>query len=140
MIILDTDVFSALMKRGHDRAIEKWLDRNSQEPFWTTAITIFEIRMGIELLSNEQRKQKLEVAFMHCLRDDLDNRIFDFDRDAAAEAASMAARRRLIGAPLEIRDIEIAGIVASRRATLATRNTRHFENLGIEVLNPWMGK
>jgi len=38
---------------------------------------------------------------------------------------------------MEFRDAEIAGIVASRRATLATRNIRHFENLGIELVNPW---
>jgi toxin FitB len=140
VIILDTDVFSALMKGGDDRAIEKWLNRNSGELFWTTTITIFEIRTGIELLANERRKQKLEVAFVRCLREDLENRIFDFDRDAAVEAASMAARRRLIGAPLEIRDNQIAGIVASRRTTLATRNTRHFENLGIELVDPWANR
>lgn len=46
-----------------------------------------------------------------------------------------AARRA--GRPVEIRDLQIAGIVAARRATLATRNTRHFGDLGIALVDPW---
>jgi predicted nucleic acid-binding protein len=31
----------------------------------------------------------------------------------------------------------IAGIVLANRATLATRNTQHFEDLALPVINPW---
>ena len=55
---------------------------------------------------------------------------------AAAEAAAMlAARQRQIGRTTEIRDVQIAGIAAARKATLATRNTRHFEHLGIALVD-----
>lgn len=43
----------------------------------------------------------------------------------------------LHGQPVELRDTMIAGIVLSRRATLATRNTVHFEDAGISMVNPW---
>ena len=52
-------------------------------------------------------------------------------------AAAIAARQRQIGWSVEIRDVQIAGITAARKATLATRNTRHFENLGIILVDPW---
>jgi predicted nucleic acid-binding protein len=39
---------------------------------------------------------------------------------------------------VDFRDLEIAGVVAARRATLATRNTRHFQGLGIPLVDPWM--
>jgi hypothetical protein len=45
--------------------------------------------------------------------------------------------RRAAGKPVDFRDIEIAGIVAARRATLATGNVRHFEGLDIQPVNPW---
>jgi predicted nucleic acid-binding protein len=32
---------------------------------------------------------------------------------------------------------QIAGIAAARRATLATRNIRHFADLGVELIDPW---
>jgi hypothetical protein len=38
-----------------------------------------------------------------------------------------------------IRDVEIAGIAAARRAAVATRNTRHFQHLGIDLVDPWKG-
>ena len=41
------------------------------------------------------------------------------------------------GKPVDFRDVEIAGIVAARRATLATRNVRHFQDLRIELVDPW---
>jgi toxin FitB len=138
VIILDTNVLSALMKRGTEFTVDNWLDRQNAELLWTTTITVFEIRFGIDLLASGRQKQQLEIAFARCLKDDLQERIFDFDRDAAREAATMAARRQLAGRPVEFRDMEIAGIAAVRRATLATRNTRHFENLGIGLIDPWL--
>jgi len=67
----------------------------------------------------------------------LDSRALPFDRLAAATAAVIAARQRQIGRLIEIRDVQIAGIAAARKATLATRNTRHFADLGITLVDPW---
>src|SRR5260370_990373 len=41
------------------------------------------------------------------------------------------------GRPAEVRDTMIAGIVLANRATLATRNTQHFKDLPLTVINPW---
>jgi len=38
-----------------------------------------------------------------------------------------------------MRDTQIAGIALSRRASIATRNTRHFADLDVPVLDPWAG-
>jgi hypothetical protein len=38
---------------------------------------------------------------------------------------------------VEIRDVQIAGVASSRKATLATCNVRHFEGLGIHLVDPW---
>jgi toxin FitB len=59
------------------------------------------------------------------------------DELAADAAASIAARQRGAGRPVEIRDVLIAGITQARRATLATRDIRHFEATGILLVNPW---
>jgi toxin FitB len=64
--------------------------------------------------------------------------VVPFDRTAAADtAAALAANQWEIGRPVGIRDIQIAGISAACKATLATRNPRHFENLGIILVDPW---
>jgi toxin FitB len=137
MMVLDTDVLSALMRPQPDPAIVAWLDSQLSESVWTTAVTVFEIRFGLELLAPGRRRRQLEDAFGRALNEDFQGRILPFDREAAQEAASCAAERRAVGKPVDFRDIEIAGIVSARRATLATRNVRHFQDLKIELVDPW---
>ena len=137
MIVLDTNVLSALMRRDPDSVVVAWLDLQPPESVWTTAVTVFEIRFGLELLDPGRRRRQLEDAFSRVVDDDFQGRILFFDHEAANAAASLAAQRRAVGKPVDFRDIEIAGIIAARRATLATRNVRHFQDLGIELVDPW---
>lgn len=46
--------------------------------------------------------------------------------------------RHAVGAnTVDMRDTQIAGIAVARRATLATRNVRHFADLQVPVVDPW---
>lgn len=139
MILLDTNVISALMRREPDPAVVGWLDGLPAESVWVTSITVFEVRFGLDLLASGRRRRQLEEAFAKALEEDFENRVLSFDRAAAEAAAEIAARERRAGRTIEIRDVQIAGIAAARRATLATRNVRHFEGLGIVLVNPWAG-
>jgi len=137
MIVLDTNVLSALMRREADQTVVTWLDLQPSESVWTTSVTVFEIRFGLELLAPSRRKRQLEDAFSRAVDEDFQGRILPFDHEAASEAARLAAERRAVGRSVDFRDIEIAGIVSARRATLATRNARHFQDLRIKVVDPW---
>jgi predicted nucleic acid-binding protein len=137
VILLDTNVLSALMRRDADPAVVAWLDGQPPESIWTTAITLFEVRFGLDLLADGRRRRRLEAAFAKALQEDFEGRVLSFDPAAAVAAAALAARRRRAGRPVEIRDVQIAGIAAARKATLATRNTRHFDGLGVALVNPW---
>ncbi len=137
MILLDTNILSTLMLREPVPAIVSWLDRQSVESVWTTTITVFEIRFGIENLAGGRRRHQLEEFFNQALEEDLEGRVLPFDLAAARASASIAAQQRKIGRPVEIRDLQIAGIALACKATLATRNTRHFQGLGIHLINPW---
>lgn len=137
MIILDTNVISALMITAPDPRVITWLDRCPPESVWLTAVTVFEVQLGLELLAPGRKRKRLEEAFELALREDFQGRVLSFDEPAALAAARLAARRRNEGRPVDMRDTQIAGIATARRAALATRNTRHFEDLAIEVINPW---
>jgi predicted nucleic acid-binding protein len=56
---------------------------------------------------------------------------------AAKQASDLMAERHRKGRPVDLRDTMIAGIVRAQRATLATRNTAHFEEAAIPIVNPW---
>ncbi|WP_419163336.1 hypothetical protein [Candidatus Palauibacter sp.] len=56
-----------------------------------------------------------------------------------AAYADIASRRRSAGRPVAPPDCQIAAIARSRAMAVATRNVRDFENMGIEVVDPWSG-
>lgn len=137
MIILDTNVLSALMGDAPNEAVAEWLDTQSRGAIWTTALTIFEVRLGLLTMPAGRRRTSLERDLDQCINAVLQNRILDFDPIAAEEAAALEAGRRRIGRPHELRDSMIAGIAIAHRASLATRNTRHFADLPVPVIDPW---
>jgi len=137
VIILDTNVLSALMRTTPDPPVVAWLDRQPFESIWITSITLFEAHLGLRLLPRGARQRALEATFVRVLEEDLEGRVLDFDGAAATEAASLAAIRQKAGRPVDLRDTQIAGISLARHATLATRNVRHFAGLSIPIVNPW---
>jgi toxin FitB len=137
MTILDTNVLSAIMRTSPEAVVVEWLDRQPSDSVWLSSITVFETRFGLALLPKGRRRRGLERAFESVLTEDLANRVLDFDSVAAATAAQLAADRQRAGRLVDLRDILIAGIALARRATIATRNTKHFEGLDVTVINPW---
>jgi toxin FitB len=137
MIILDTDVLSETMRAAVNPRFSAWFDDQSRTSVWTTAISLLEIRFGVERLPIGRRRTALELALERTVVLDLDARILPFDSAAASETAILMAERQRRGRAGDLRDSMIAGIAITHRATLATRNTRHFADLPVPVIDPW---
>jgi hypothetical protein len=137
MIILDTDVLSALMSRTPETGVIAWLDKQPRISIWTTSVTVLEIRFGLQIIPAGKRRAALLDAFENVLTNVIDRRIAPFDAAAAQQAADLMAVRHNRGCPVELRDTMIAGIVLACHATLATRNIAHFDDLSVPVTNPW---
>ena len=137
MIILDTNVLSALMRRTPQREVIQWLDQQPRTSIWTTSITVFEIHFGLQILPAGKRRAGLMTAFEALLTDKIAGRIVPFDNAGAERAADLMAIRHRQGRPRDLRDTMIAGIAVAHRATLATRNVAHFADLSVPVVNPW---
>ena len=88
-------------------------------------------------MAEGRRRDALIREFERVISDDLQGRILAFDQPAAEQAAALMARRQAEGRSGELRDSMIAGIALARRATLVTRNVKHFEEAGVDVVNPW---
>jgi toxin FitB len=136
MIILDTNVVSQLMTKP-DAVVLAWLDRQSWTSLWTTAITVLEIRSGLAIMPAGRRQSNRKAAFDLLLEKNFDSRVLPFDHAAAEETASLIGARKRAGRPGELRDAMIAGIALAQRATVATRDVRHFDDLAVPVVDPW---
>jgi predicted nucleic acid-binding protein len=137
MIILDSNILSEFMHDRPDLNVINWLDRQPRTSVWTTSISVFEIRFGLQTMPMGKRQTSLMLVFERLLSDTIQGRIAIFDHAAAEEAAELAAARKIKGRSGELRDTLIAGIVLASHATLATRNVRHFEDIAGSVVNPW---
>ena len=137
MIILDTNVVSEIMRPRPDEGVTRWLDRQPRASIWTTSVTVFEIRFGLEAMPFGKRRTAMMASFERWLGEVVQQRIASFDETAARRAAELAADRERRGRPGELRDTMIAGIVLASHAKLATRNLKHFEDIASSVENPW---
>src|SRR5690242_4869451 len=109
MIVLDTNVLSVLMLEPADPVVQDWLNGQERLTVWTSAVTVYEIRLGLELFSAGKRRRQREAAFDRLLTGVLNRRVLPLDGRAAEQAGEWEARRRLTGFNVEIRDSEIAG-------------------------------
>ena len=137
MIILDTNVLSALMRQTPDKNVIVWLDKQPRTSVWTTSVTILEVGFGLQIMPLGKRRSLLIEAFEAVL-DKIGHRVAPFDAAAAQQAGDLMASRQKKGRLGELRDTMIAGIVLAHHATPATRNTMHFEDVSVPVINPWL--
>jgi predicted nucleic acid-binding protein len=136
MIILDSNVVSELMRPRPEQRVIAWLDRQPRFSIWTTSVTVFEIRFGLQVMPSGRRRD-VYVRGFESLLEGIDRRIAPFDVESAEHASILMASRKLQGRPREDRDTMIAGIVLARHATLATRNISHFDDVSATLVDPW---
>lgn len=132
--LLDTNVVSALRVRGREPQVQAWAAPIPVVDQFVTALTIAEIERGVVA------KERTDPAQGAILRQWLEEhvlpafagRVLPFDLPAARILATYPIPDQ---APLD--DALIAAIAQSTGMTIATRNTRHFEPLGVSIVNPW---
>jgi predicted nucleic acid-binding protein len=137
MIVLDTNVLSEVLRPEPEPRVLAWLDEQPANSIFTTAVTQGEILYGIRLLADGQRRRKLWDAASFMFNDDFAGRVLSFDSEAADHYAQIGASRRSAGRPISQFDATIAAITRAHGATLATRNSKDFEDCGVKVVNPW---
>jgi hypothetical protein len=140
MILLDTNVLSELMRSAPEKIVLEWIDAQPASELYISAITKAEIELGIALLPDGKRKNRLSAA-AGLMFEEFPARCLAFDAAAASKYAVVVADRTRIGRPISVEDAQIAAITLTHSLTLATHNTSDFEFIeGLQLFNPWMGK
>ena len=137
MYLIDTNVVSEARK--HDKAnpgVVRFFGeaRTNEDAVYVSVITIGEIRRGIELIRHrdDTRQARRLETWLGLILKEYEEHILDFTHDEA----QVWGRLRVPHSENAI-DKQIAATALTHDLTLVTRNTNHFEGLGIRVLNPF---
>lgn len=136
MILLDTNVVSELLTGPHDSAVLDWYHGASGKLFGLSVVTCMEVTHGVERMPDGRRRTTLESAWQTLLRT-WPGPVLALGQAEATAAGLVLARRFQVGRPEGVADAQIAGTALVHGALLATRKTKDFEGLGIQLVNPW---
>ncbi|GGE22181.1 ribonuclease VapC [Aureimonas endophytica] len=136
MIVLDTNIVSETMTRRPNPLVVDFLRQSEREVFAITTLTLFELRLGIEILPQSAERSRLWILFEGYEAGALGSPL-PLDPESAGLAAVFRAERRRKGRPTSVPDSLIAGIALRHGAALATRNIRDFEDSGLALIDPW---
>lgn len=134
MYVLDTNVVSALRVPQRNLEPAEWARSIPAGDQYVAAFTIAEIERGIN------HKQKTDPAQAAMLRQWFVSRVLPgfADRILAFDlAAARVFARYPVPEAAPPEDAQIAAVAEASGMIVATRNTRHFEALGVRTVNPW---
>ena len=129
---------SELLRPSPNPVVEGWVAEQPAAELHFSAVGEAELRYGVALLPRGRRKDALALAIEAILREDFRDRVLPFDRGAAREYADIAASRRTADRPFAPADCQIAAIARCHGLAVATRNTRDFNGMGLELVDPWV--
>ncbi len=135
--LLDTCVISELVARNPQGKVLEWLDELDPEHVYLSAVTIGEIRKGIQKLPDSQRKAILQEWLDNDLLDRFQGRILPLDTEVMLTWGRLVGDLESQGKIMAAMDSLIAAIALNGRLTLVTRNEEYFKHAEIPLVNPW---
>jgi predicted nucleic acid-binding protein len=133
--LLDTNVISQRVKPSPHPAVIKWMRERNPQDLYLSAITLTEIRFGIEQMPEGRRRRDLWQWLTQDLRHGFAGRILPIDDKIADEAGRLISVGQRYGAKPELADALIAATARVHGLKLATLNHSHFEPLGAELVD-----
>jgi predicted nucleic acid-binding protein len=135
--LVDTNVVSEWVRPQPDRNVISWLAEVDEDRVFISVISFAEIRWGVELLPVGRRRERLATWLAEELPVRFEERILDIDQRVAETWGVVTARGQKIGLTLGSMDALVAATAEAHNLTLATRNVKDFQRLGIALFDPW---
>ncbi|RLA82707.1 MAG: VapC toxin family PIN domain ribonuclease [Epsilonproteobacteria bacterium] len=135
--LLDTNIISELITKQPNQNVLNFLSSINENDTYLSVITIGEIKTGIENVKNIDKKEKLCKWLEEDLLIRFKNRIVDIDLDIMITWGKINQNLKSVGKPLPIMDSIIASSCIYTKFTLITRNEKDFQNLDLNIINPF---
>jgi predicted nucleic acid-binding protein len=135
--LLDTNVLSELRRPRPDAKVLHFVSSQSLELLYVSVVTFAEIRFGIELVEDANRRMDLNDWLTNKLRPMFEQRVLDVTEDIMLKWRLLVEEGRRIGHTFAQPDLIIAATALHHGLEVVSRNTADFEKARVPVLNPW---
>jgi predicted nucleic acid-binding protein len=134
--LLDTNAISEPGRTNPDPAYARWFGGLETSEIRLSAISVGELRRGVALLDPGERRGRVESLYANIIVR-FSAQILPVDIAVAETWGSLSARLKRTGMVIGAPDELIAATALAHGLTLVTRNSRHFEPCGCDLLSPW---
>lgn len=135
--LLDTNVLSETVRPKPSPDVVQWFAAVDENDLFLSVVTLAEIRDGIELMPAGKRRELLDRWLTFDLPERFHGRMLDIDVTTAIECGRVMARTHKSGRDVDVMDAFIAATALRHKLALVTRNITDFEDLDVEIINPW---
>ena len=115
MILVDTNVVSEPLRRAPEPRVAEWLDAQALETLYLSAITVAELRFGVQSLPDGRRRNRLQEDIEGQVLPMFAGRVLAFDPAASQAYAELMAWARSEGRTIPVSDGYIAATAAAQR-------------------------
>ncbi len=140
MILIDTNIISELWKAEPNLDVLAWVDAQTVETLYLSAITVAELRFGLATMSEGKRRTIYQERLESEVLPAFTGRVLPFDLDASEAYADLMARAKAEGKAIGKTDGYIAATAHACGFMVATRDTSPFEAAGLKIVNPWQAQ
>lgn len=137
MILLDTNVISEPLRPAPEAHVIEWIDAQSLETLYVSAMTVAELRAGVALLPAGRRRDRLHEYLETRVLPSFVGRVLPFDLACTNAYAHVLATARRSGSGIETADAVIAAVAHANGLIVATRDSIPFQAAGLTIINPW---
>lgn len=132
--LLDTNILSETRKRYADPGVREWISAARPEQLHISVLTVGEIGRGVARLRKrgDQRQATVFETWLHDVVESFGDRILSVHLGIARHWAAQPVSR-----PLATTDALIAATATAHSLALVTRNTKDFDRVGVQVINPF---
>ena len=135
--LLDTNVLSELRRPRPEPRVVAFVADQPLEQLFVSSVTLAEIRFGIELLAEPNRRAELNEWLTHKVRPMFEHRVLQVTEDIMLKWRLLVEVGRKTGHVFSQPDLLIAATAIQHNLTVVTRDRSDFDKAGVPVLNPW---
>jgi predicted nucleic acid-binding protein len=135
--LLDTNILSELRRQKPEPKVVVFVSAQPLERLYVSAVTLAEIRFGIERLEDAGRRRALRDWLTHKVRPMFEQRVLPVSEDVMFTWRLLLEEGRKAGHTFSQPDLLIAATALHHGLTVVSRDRGGYERANVPIFNPW---